>query len=413
MTSPLEELRAAGQSIWLDYIRRGLITSGGLARFVRDDHVTGVTSNPTIFQKAIAGSTDYNEALRNLAAKGPISGYEGFLAIGAEDIRMAADVLRPAYDDVAGADGFVSFEAQAGSTEAMTAEARRMFEMVGRPNVMIKIPGVPEGVQAVEELTAAGLNINITLLFDVDAYESFARAYIRGLKRRVDAGEPIDTIASVASFFVSRIDTKVDEMLPEGSRLRGEVAIANARLAYKRFQEIFSGPEWEHLRSAGAKLQRPLWASTGTKNPAYSDVLYVEELVAPDTVNTMPEATLRAFADHGRVRPNIVEESIEDAERVLREAAAAGIDIKQVARECLDEGLASFEKDFARLIEEIEKALRHGIAAEGACRAGGRTPAPAGRAGRMPPNLGRRPHRLEARPDRDYPAEPARLADSR
>jgi transaldolase len=344
-----------GQSVWLDYISRGLLASGGLARMVNDGWVQGVTSNPTIFQKAVAGSHDYDSTLERLAQRRDAMPYEAFLELAGEDIRAATDVLRPVYDDSRGGDGFVSFEAQAASTETMIAEARRMWLLVERPNLMIKIPGVPEGVAAVEELIAEGVNVNITLLFDVDVYAGFAEAYLLGLERRLAAGQPLN-VGSVASFFVSRVDTKVDALLPEGSPLRGRVAVANARRAYHRFESIFSGPRWQRLAEAGARLQRPLWASTGTKNPAYSDVLYVEELVAPHTVNTMPEQTLQAFLDHGRVRPAIAEDN-DQSERVLAQAAAAGIDLKQVTAELLQEGLRSFEQDFERLLQEIERQI--------------------------------------------------------
>jgi len=342
--------------VWLDYIRRSLITSGELERMVRDGWVSGMTSNPTIFQKAMSGSNDYDEALQSIARRGGLSPYEAFLELGGDDIRMAADVLRPVYEETQGADGHISFEAQEGDVEQIVAEVRRMFDLVGRPNVMIKVPGTPAGVQAVERLIAEGINVNITLLFDVGVYERVAEAYIAGLERRLERGLPLNKVASVASFFVSRVDTKVDAQLPEDSPLRGKVAIANARLAYGRFREIFSGPRWERLAAAGARVQRPLWASTGTKNPAYSDVLYVEELVAAHTVNTMPEATLRAFLDHGRVRPT-VEEGLDAAKETLRQVAAQGIDLKTVTSELLTEGLASFAKDFARLLGEIEKRL--------------------------------------------------------
>jgi len=356
MTHPIDELRTAGQSVWLDYIRRGLIVSGDLERMVRDGWITGITSNPTIFRKAITGSDDYTEALHAIAARGPCSPYEAFVDIGSEDIRLAADVLRPVYDRTEGADGFVSFEAQEGSRDQIVDEAQRFFAAAGRPNVMIKVPGTPDGVAAVAELIAEGININITLLFDVAVYERVAEAYIAGLEKRIERDEPVDRIASVASFFVSRIDSKVDAQLPEGSPLRGRVAIANARMAYKRFQHIFSGARWQRLAERGARVQRPLWASTGTKDPAYPDVLYVEELIAPDTVNTLPESTLRAFLDHGRVRPSIAE-GMADAERVLAEAERAGIDLDRITAQVLEEGLASFGKDFQDLLAEIGKAL--------------------------------------------------------
>ena len=291
MSDPVQQLREHGQSVWLDFIRRGLLTSGELKGLVDKGWIRGVTSNPTIFQKAIAGSDDYADALKRLSGRN-LSPYDAFVEIGSEDIRVTADTLRPVYDASAGADGFVSFEAQAGTSAAMFDEARRMWHAVQRPNVMIKIPGVAAGVKTVEDLIASGINVNITLLFDVDVYHSFAEAYMAGLERRLDAGLPIDRMASVASFFVSRVDTKVDELLPADSPLRGKVAIANAYAAYALFQRLIASERWQKLAAHGARVQRPLWASTGTKNPAYSDVLYVEELVGPETVNTLPEATL-------------------------------------------------------------------------------------------------------------------------
>jgi transaldolase/glucose-6-phosphate isomerase len=359
MTDAIARLHEQGQSVWLDYIRRGLITSGELERMVESGWIVGMTSNPTILLKAISGSPDYDESIARIAATGETSAYDAFLDLGGEDVRLAADVLRPVYEATNGGDGYISFEAQAGEVGQMVAEARRMFEVVDRPNVMIKVPGTAEGIEAVEQLVGEGFNINITLLFDVDVYIRVAEAYIAGITSRVERGLPVDHIVSVASFFVSRVDTKVDAALPEDSPLRGKVAIANAHLAYKRFREIFSGPQWERLAAAGARLQRPLWASTGTKNPAYSDVLYVEELVARDTVNTMPEATMLAFLDHGHARPAI-EEGLATTEQTLREAAAQGIDLKAICGQLLDEGLASFGKDLGRLLQEIEKRLQPG-----------------------------------------------------
>jgi transaldolase len=303
--NPLLRLVEAEQSIWLDYLRRSLITGGGLKELMDNDGVGGLTSNPTIFGRALAASTDYDEGIRKLAARERSSPRDVFYELALEDIVMAADVFRTVYDRTGGKDGFVSFElepAVAHDTEASIEAAQELVGRIARPNVMIKVPGTPAGVRAVEELTSAGVNVNITLLFSVDMYERVARAYIAGLERRLEARQQLDSVASVASFFVSRVDNAVDALLEEGSPLAGKVAIANAKVAYKRFGEIFSGTRWERLAAAGATVQRPLWASTGTKNPAYSDVLYVEELVAPHTVNTMPEATLDAFRDHGRVR---------------------------------------------------------------------------------------------------------------
>ena len=375
MANPIEQLQRQGQSVWFDYIRRGLITSGELEQMVRDGWITGITSNPTIFEKAISGSTDYDEALREIARGGECSAYDAFLQLAGEDIRLAADVLRPVYERTETADGYISLEAPPGlerDVDKTVAEVKRMFELVGRPNVMIKVPGTEEGIVALEQLIAAGININVTLLFDVAVYERVAQGYIAGLERRLAAGQPVSGIASVASFFISRVDTKADAALPEESPLRGQVAVASARRAYGRFQKIFSGSRWEKLAAAGARVQRPLWASTGTKNPAYSDVLYVEELIASDTVNTMPEATLQAFLDHGRVRPAIAE-GLASAEETLKQAAAQGVDLKAITTTLLEEGLASFARDFDRLLERIGKALteapagrpRHGGSLDG------------------------------------------------
>ena len=353
MKTSIAQLKDAGQAVWLDYIHRGMIDSGELAQLVTAG-ITGVTSNPTIFHKAITGSDDYRPALNALRGRS-LTPYEAFIEIASEDIRLAAGVLKQVYEATDGRDGFVSYEVQAASTDAMLAEARHIFALIGQPNVMIKIPGTSDGVEAVATLISEGINTNITLLFGIDVYERFADAYLRGLESRKAANRRLDTVASVASFFVSRVDTKVDQKLPAGSNLRGKVAIANARRAYALFQRIFAGPRWTALAEAGARVQRPLWASTGTKNPAYSDVLYVEELVAPDTVNTMPEATFQAFLDHGRVRPAI-EEGMTGSTAVIEEARAAGIDLKAITAELLDEGLAAFEKDFQSLLAAVDDA---------------------------------------------------------
>jgi transaldolase len=351
----VEFLKEEGQVVWLDFLSRDLIASGELAQLVKQRLLTGVTSNPTILRDAITGSSDYATSLRALAGRS-LTPYEAYLEIAGEDIRSTADILRGVYDATGGRDGFVSFEAQAGATESMVAEARKMFALVDRPNVMIKIPGTPEGVDAVAELISEGINTNITLLFDVDVYERFADAYLRGLESRYANGRRLGTVASVASFFVSRVDTKVDQRLPEDSRLRGRVAIANACLAYERFREIFSGPRWENLAAAGARLQRPLWASTGTKNPAYADVVYIEGLVAPDTVNTMTQATLRAFLDHGSVRSTLLER-LTDARTVMKDAGSAGIDLAAIGEELLSDGLAAFDRDFESLLHALEAGV--------------------------------------------------------
>lgn len=359
MNSITGRLRDLGQSIWLDFIQRGLIESGRLAQLVDDGIISGVTSNPTIFDKAIAGTSDYEPALQAVIREGETDPYAAFLALAVEDIRDAADILRPVYDRTGGRDGFVSLEvppAIAHDRDATIAEAQRLAALVGRPNVMIKVPGTPAGIEALVELIVAGVNVNVTLLFSVDVYERVAAGYISGLERRSALGAPLDTVASVASFFVSRVDTAADGLLPSDSGLRGRIAVANARLAYERFLKIFSGERWDALAGAGARVQRPLWASTGTKNPAYSDVLYVQELIARDTVNTVPEATLEALLDHLDPRPTI-EPNIGEARRILREAAEQGIDLEAITARLLDEGLQAFARDFDALLEKIRLRL--------------------------------------------------------
>ncbi|MGA2285828.1 MAG: bifunctional transaldolase/phosoglucose isomerase, partial [Dehalococcoidia bacterium] len=364
--NPPHALREQGQSVWLDYVRRGLIESGELKRLMDEFAVAGITSNPTIFNKAISGSTDYDQALRGLVESGERDPKTLFWRLAVEDIAMTADVFRPLFDSLDGGDGFVSLEASPGlahDTVGTIAEVKELWRRLARPNVMLKVPGTPEGVPAIEELTAQGININVTLLFSVKAYEQVALSYIKGLERRLDAGQPIKGISSVASFFVSRVDTAVDAQLPDGSPLRGKVAVANAKTAYQLFKRLFSGERWQRLAVAGARVQRPLWASTGTKNPSYSDVLYVEELVGPDTVNTMPEATLRAFADHGRVAPKL-EQGVDEAERIIASLPEAGIDLDAVTAKLLDDGVAAFSGDFEKLLETIDKKCSAIVAEE-------------------------------------------------
>lgn len=359
MPSATQSLLAHGQSPWLDYISRDLLESGELGRMVRDQEITGVTSNPTIFDKAITGSRAYDTALAKARADGITDPYEAFVAIASEDIARACDVLLPVWEDTAGTDGFVSLEIPPGietDTAATVAEATRLAGLVGRPNLMIKVPGTPEGVRSLEALIAAGINVNQTLLFDTTTYERSAEAYLRGLERRVANGLPVDRVAGVASFFVSRVDTAVDPLLPEGSALRGRAAIANARDAYRRFLGTFSGRRWKTLAEAGARAQRPLWASTGTKNPGYSDVLYVEQLVGPNTVNTLPEATLRAVLDHAAIQPTL-EPGMMEAQKTLQALALAGVDMRAVTKQLLDDGLAAFERDFRKLLDHIRDAL--------------------------------------------------------
>jgi transaldolase / glucose-6-phosphate isomerase len=358
--TPLDELRQQGQSVWLDYVRRGLVESGELKRMMDEFGISGITSNPTIFNKAISGSTDYDQAMRALIEGGERDAKTLFLRLAIEDIAMTADVLRPVFDSTNGGDGYVSLEASpslAHDTAGTIAEVKDLWQRLARPNVMLKVPGTVEGAPAVEELTAEGININITLLFDVKAHERVALAYIKGLERRLEAGQPIGGIASVASFFVSRVDTAVDAMLPDGSPLRGKTAIANAKIAYQIFKRLFSGERWQRLAAAGARVQRPLWASTSTKNPAYSDVMYVEGLIGPDTVNTMPESTLRAFADHGRVRPTL-EAGVGEAEHVIASLPEMGIDLDAVTAKILDDGVKAFADDYNKLLEAIESKCR-------------------------------------------------------
>jgi transaldolase len=356
----LRTLHEAGQSIWLDFLRRGLITDGGLARLIRDDGVTGVTSNPTIFAKAILGSNDYEDTLGRIARRGKVQPLDVFYDLALDDIRMAADLFARVYEQTVGADGFVSFELEARlahDARQSIAAAKDLVGRIGRPNVMIKIPATAEGVEVVEELTAAGINVNVTLLFSVDMYWQVALAYLAGLERRRAAGQPLDRVASVASFFVSRIDTVVDPLLPDGSPLRGRVAIANAKRAYQHFQHLFSGDRWARLAEAGARVQRPLWASTGTKNPGYSDVVYVEALIGRDTVNTMPEATLDAFRAHGRIRPDAVLADGSETDGTLSLLAEHGIALDTITDQLLDDGLAAFDADLAKVVGTIESQL--------------------------------------------------------
>src|SRR6266550_4055637 len=370
--NPLFELAEAGTSVWLDYIRRSLITSGELQRMIEEDAVVGMTSNPTIFEKAIGGSSDYDEALRNLIDGNNTSDEEIMLSLIVEDIQMAADVLKPVYDQTKHKDGYVSIEVLprvANDTKATITMAHDLWDRVRRPNIFVKIPATDEGLPAIEQCIADGLNINITLMFSVKVYEDVARAYIRGLQRRAKAGKPVD-IASVASFFVSRVDTSVDKLLEqkiaaasdpaERQRLQnllGKAAVANAKLAYQAFQRIFNEPEFEALRSQDARVQRCLWASTGTKNPHYSDVMYVEELIGPETVNTMPQQTMMAFKEHGEVRPSLAE-NVEGARQVLRDLAAAGIDIDRVTSDLRVNGVKLFADSIDKLLEEIANKKR-------------------------------------------------------
>ncbi len=332
MSDRVHQLLAAGQSVWLDFLGRDLIQSGELQQLVDAGHLTGITSNPSIFNKSITGSELYSEDIERLAAQGVRDPYEAFVRLASADIGDACDALLPLHEETEGRDGLVSFELPPGienDIEASVAEAHRLCDAVNRPNVMIKVPGTEAGVEILRRLTVDGLNINQTLLFSVEVYERTAEAYIAGLEQRLADGGDISRIASVASFFVSRVDTAVDALLPAGSPQRGTAAVANARHAYARFQEIFSGARWERLANHGAGVQRPLWASTSTKNPDYRDVLYVESLVAPNTVNTLPEATLKAVLDHCLVAP-MSPEDIANGETALQRLAGAGVNMTAV-----------------------------------------------------------------------------------
>jgi transaldolase len=355
----LRQLHEAGVSIWLDTLSRQLLGSGDFATLVRDYSVTGATSNPTIFAKAITGSDLYDEELIELVSTGVRDTQELFFSLALDDVREAARLLRPAFDDSGGRDGFVSFECTpdlADDTEATIAQATELWERLAQPNVMIKVPGTQAGLPAIEELTRRGVNINVTLLFSIERYEQVIDAYLRGLTARADAGEPIDHVSSVASFFLSRIDTKVDAQLPGDSPLRGRVALASARVAYQRYLAKFAGPEWQRLEALGASRQRPLWASTGTKNPRYPDVLYVEELIGAGVINTMPEQTLHAFADHGKIARTLNGDA-RTSERVLAGTAAAGVDLETVTDELEREGVASFCESYHQLLDCIGSKL--------------------------------------------------------
>jgi transaldolase len=363
--NPLEQLHDAGVSIWLDTLSRELLDSGAFAALIAGSAVTGATSNPTIFAKAITGSDCYDDQLRVAVGSGVRAPQELFFELALEDIRRAADLLRPTYEASDGRDGFVSFECTpdlADNTGATIEQAVHLWNRLARPNVMIKVPATEAGIPAIEELTARGLNINVTLLFSVARYEQVIDAYVAGLERRVAARQPVDAIASVASFFVSRVDVKADALLPADSDLRGRVAIANAHRAYARYRDRFADERWLALRRAGARPQRPLWASTGTKDPSYSDVLYVEELIDPDVINTMPEATLRAFADHGNVSPTRSADP-RAAEEILRRAQEAGIDLPALTAQLEREGVRSFCDSYHELLACVENKVQRTVPA--------------------------------------------------
>ena len=358
----LEQLHGNGQSIWLDYIDRAMLHDGDLARRIREDAVTGMTSNPTIFEKALAEGSAYDTQLS--AAPATLLPAALFELVETDDVRAACDLFLPVYQSTNGEDGFVSIEVSPGvadDVEHTVAEARRLWETVARPNVMVKVPGTVAGAAAVKQLIAEGINVNITLLFDIEAHRRVIHAYIDGLEERDKAGGAIGGLASVASFFVSRVDSEVDKRLeklaadaPQDARaailaLRGKTAIANAKLAYQLFRDTFEGRRWETLAKKGARVQRPLWASTSTKNPAYRDVMYVEELIGPDTVNTLPPATLEAFRDHGECHRTIDKDIVASREHFAA-LHLAGVDMGDVTAKLLVDGLASFQKSWDALL---------------------------------------------------------------
>ncbi|HXY10982.1 MAG TPA: transaldolase [Terriglobales bacterium] len=369
-TNPLRDLLNYGQSVWLDYIRRNLFTGGELRRLLEEDGLRGMTSNPAIFEKAIAGSSDYADLLQSLAARTDLDAKARYEILAIRDIQDAADLLRPVYVSSKRRDGYVSLEVSpylARHTEDTTDEARRLWKAVRRENLMIKVPGTAEGIPAFERLTSEGININVTLLFSQEVYEAVAEAYIAGLEQLAGRGGDVSKIASVASFFISRIDSSIDSIAEARFRtakdpheqeqlksLLGKVAVANAKQTYQRYLRIFSSSRWKALATKGAQTQRVLWASTSTKNPRYSDVLYVEELIGRDTVNTIPPATLDAFRDHGQPRASLTED-LDSADKTMQKVATLGISIKEVTDKLTDEGVRLFAEAFDKLLAAVER----------------------------------------------------------
>jgi transaldolase len=380
MANPLRELARFGQSVWYDSLRRGILVSGELARYIEEDGLSGLTTNPAIYEKAISGSRDYDAELATLVLRRDLDAKAVYEELAFHDIQAAADLLRPVYEHTARRDGYVSLEVSpvaARDTGATLAEARRLWRALGRENVMIKVPGTPEALSAIRQLLSEGVNVNVTLLFSRQAYAGVAEAHLAALEDRAARGEDLSRLASVASFFVSRIDAVVDPLLEKlgarsaagGTReraeaLQGRVAIANAKLAYQDWRTLTASPRWARLRGLGAGTQRLLWASTSTKNPRYRDVMYVEELIGPDTVDTVPPATFEAFRDHGRVRPTL-EADVEGARRALAELADLGVSLDDVTGRLLEEGVRLFAEPFAKLLATIE-ARRAAAAGTGA-----------------------------------------------
>ena len=369
MANPLRTLQEYGQSAWLDFVSRDLLKSGELGRLIADDGLAGMTTNPTIFEKAVSASDRYDADIRLLADRG-LDAARIFEALAIRDVQEACDLFQPHYDSRGGRDGFVSLEVSpelARDAAGTLRAAQRLWAAVGRPNLMIKIPGTAEGLQAIEQCLALGINVNVTLLFAVERYLQIMAAHLAGLETRLAHGRPIDRVASVASFFVSRVDSKIDPMLDAlggdaRRQLRGTIAIANAQLAYARFQETVRGPRWQALAARGAQVQRPLWASTSTKDPAYPDVYYVEALVAPQTVDTLPPETLAAYRDHGDPQIRIGADA-SPAEQRLRALGGFGIDLAQVTRALEVEGIAKFAASYAACLDGVaQKAAALSVA---------------------------------------------------
>ncbi len=364
MTDPLAKLSAEGVSVWLDDLSRERLRTGNLAELIRDRHVVGVTTNPSIFQKAISDSDAYDGQLKDLAVRG-VKVEEAVRMLTTYDVRWACDVLRPTYDATDGVDGRVSIEVdprQAHDYDKTVAEARALWWLVDRPNLYIKIPATVEGVPAIAQCLSEGISVNVTLIFSLERYRLVMEAFLDGMERARKAGHDLSRIGSVASFFVSRVDAEIDARIDkmgtdEAKGARGAAAIANARLAYESYEEMFGGERWAALAAAGAHPQRPLWASTGVKDPAYDDTRYVVDLVAPGTVNTMPEATLRAVTDHGEIRGDAVHGSYADAKAAIERLATLGISIDEVTAQLEDEGIAKFEASWSELLEVVEKGL--------------------------------------------------------
>ncbi len=365
-STPLGRLSQLGQSVWVDFISREALHGGDLARMVRQDSVVGLTSNPTIFQKAIASGDSYDDQLREVLEHEEDGG-EVFLQLAVTDIQEAADMLRPIWDEGSGRDGYVSLEVDptlAHDADGTSAAAQRIWELVDRPNLLVKIPGTQEGLQAIEDSIAKGISVNVTLLFSLERHAEVCDAYIRGIERLVEGGGDPSGVASVASFFVSRVDTEVDKRLDAvggHDELKGKAAVANAKLAYQTYKEKFSGDRWQALADKGATPQRALWASTSTKNPDYRDVLYVEELIGRDTVNTMPLETIEAFQDHGEAASTI-EEDLDEARKVFDDLEAAGVDMHDVGRTLEREGVEKFADSFQELLTDV-KQKRDALAA--------------------------------------------------